>query len=141
MVTDVNHLDATLERPDDAEPVGVVDDAEVGKPPGSDGAPVMEPEPPGSGERGHAERLLDLEATRNRFPDTVIDMPSRASISACRSSVAKQHRAAVQASTSGRRSRRFCSVEPSRIMMYIPRRSFSLASANVVHSWSLWTPA
>ncbi len=74
-VAGINHRDATLERPDDAEPVGVVDDAEVGKPPGSDGAPVMEPEPPGSGERGHAERLLDLEAARDRLSDAVIDVP------------------------------------------------------------------
>ncbi len=74
-VTGVDHLDAALERPHDTETIGVVDDAEVGDPPGSEGAPVREPEPPGSGERGHTERLLDFEAACNRLSHTIIDMP------------------------------------------------------------------
>ncbi len=74
-VAGIDHFDAALERPDDAEPVGIVDDAEVGKPPRGDGAPVVETEPVRGRERRHTERQFDIETTCNRLPDAVIDMP------------------------------------------------------------------
>ncbi len=74
-VAGVDHLNAALERPQDSEPDGVVDDAEVGDPPGGKGAPVVEPEPVGSRERGHTDSLFDLEAATDRFSDAVVDMP------------------------------------------------------------------
>ena len=74
-ITGIEHLDAAFERPQNAETVGVVYDAEIGEPSGCNRAPVMEPEPFGGGECRHPERQFDIETVRDRFSDTVVYMP------------------------------------------------------------------
>jgi len=67
--------------------------------------------------------------------------PSSIRSAGIRSSVQKQMAAWFSAVIKGSSGMRLRVVVPSRMNIVSPKRSFSRASATVVHSCSLWTPA